>query len=106
MILDYFACMQVMNLVQIGHISNMLLMSVSNEEILKEQSVRYAIAVELAGNPSILFLDEPMKGLDSHASRHIMECLKVCLPIIVSPCVLKFIAFYAHEAVPTMSFFL
>lgn len=68
-----------MDLVQIGHISNMLLMSVGNEEILKEQSLRYAIAVELAGNPSVLFLDEPMKGLDSHASRHIMECLKVCL---------------------------
>lgn len=75
--------MQVMNLVQIDHIANMLFTSVDNEEILKEQAVRFAIAVELAGNPSVLFLDEPMKGLDSHASRHIMECLKVCLPIIM-----------------------
>ena len=68
-----------MNLVQISHISDMLLMAGGNEEILKEQSVRLAIATELAGNPSVLFLDEPLKGLDTHASRHIIECLRVRL---------------------------
>lgn len=61
----------------------MILMSSGNEEISKEQAVRVAIATELAGNPSVLFLDEPMKGLDSHASHHIMECLKVGLSMNV-----------------------
>ena len=78
---DYSAFMQVMDLVQIGHISDVLLLAGGNEEILKEQCVRLAIATELAGNPSVLFLDEPTKGLDAHASRHIMDCLRVCLLI-------------------------
>jgi ABC-type multidrug transport system ATPase subunit len=72
-----------MKLMKINHISNFLLMSSGNEEVSREQAVRLAIATELAGNPSVLFLDEPMKNLDSHASRHIMECLKVGLSVTV-----------------------
>lgn len=68
-----------MQLVQISHISNILLSSLGHEEISREQAVRLAIATELAGNPSVLFLDEPTAGLDSHASIHIIECLKVCI---------------------------
>lgn len=68
---------------KLNHISNILLMSAGNEEVSKEQAVRLAIATELAGNPSVLFLDTPMKGLDSHSARHIMECLKVGLSITV-----------------------
>ena len=67
-----------MNLVQICHLSDLLLMGGGSGEILKEQYVRLAIATELAGNPSVLFVDDPVKGLDAHASRHIIECLRVC----------------------------
>jgi len=66
-----------MNLMKINHISDTVLVQSGNEEVSKEQAVRVAIATELAGNPSVLFLDDPTKDLDSHASRHIMECLKV-----------------------------
>ena len=69
-------------LMKLSHISNMLLMSTGNE-VSREQAVRLAIATELAGNPSVLFLDEPMKDLDSHASRHIMESLKVGVSVTV-----------------------
>uniref|UniRef100_A0A7I4CW03 ABC transporter domain-containing protein n=1 Tax=Physcomitrium patens TaxID=3218 RepID=A0A7I4CW03_PHYPA len=67
---------EVMKLMKIDHISNMILTLAGNEEVSKEQAVRLAIAIELAGNPSVLFLDGPTSGLDSHASRHIIECLK------------------------------
>lgn len=69
--------MQVIQLVRISHISNMLLFSIGNEEISRDSAVRLSIAIELAGNPSVMFLDEPIKGLDSHASGHIIDCLKV-----------------------------
>lgn len=69
--------MQVIQLVRIGHISDMLLLSIGNEEISRDSAVRLAIAIELAGNPSVLFLDEPIKRLDSHTSGHIIDCLKV-----------------------------
>ncbi len=63
---------------QITHVSDMLINAlVGNEENSREQAIRLAIATELAGNPSILFLDLPTKGLDSHNSGHIVECLKV-----------------------------
>lgn len=75
--------MQVLKLMKISHISNMILVSSGNEEVSREQAVRVAIATELAGNPSVLFIDEPMKGLDSHASRHVMECLMVGLSMNV-----------------------
>lgn len=75
--------MQVMKLMKIDHISNMILTLAGNEEVSKEQAVRLAIAIELAGNPSVLFLDGPTSGLDSHASRHIIECLKVPLSVFL-----------------------
>ncbi len=63
---------------QINHVSDMLIMALlGKEENSREQATRLAIATELAGNPSILFLDLPTKGLDSHNSGHIVECLKV-----------------------------
>lgn len=69
--------MQVIQLVRIGHISDMLLLSIGNEEISRDSAIRVSIATELAGNPSVLFLDEPIKGLDSHTSGHIIDCIKV-----------------------------
>jgi ABC-type Na+ transport system ATPase subunit NatA len=103
--------MQVMNLVQINHISDMLLTAGGNEEILKEQGVRLAIATELAGNPSVLLLDEPLKGLDTHASSHIIECLRVCLLTTlfagktcyfcsVTACLMEMIVFHAYDEAP------
>jgi hypothetical protein len=41
-----------------------------------EQRKRVSIGVELAANPSLLFLDEPTTGLDSRAARIIIRCLQ------------------------------
>jgi ABC-type multidrug transport system ATPase subunit len=68
---------QILELMQINHVSDMLINAfLGYEENSREQAIRLAIATELAGNPSILFLDLPTKGLDSHNSGHIIECLK------------------------------
>lgn len=41
-----------------------------------EQKKRLSIAVELVGNPSIIFLDEPTSGLDARAAAIVMRGLK------------------------------
>jgi ABC-type multidrug transport system ATPase subunit len=77
---------QILELMQINHVSDMLINAfLGYEENSREQAIRLAIATELAGNPSILFLDLPTKGLDSHNSGHIIECLKV--KIVCSNCI-------------------
>eukprot|EP01038_Epipyxis_sp_PR26KG_P010860 gene10860-14577_t len=41
-----------------------------------EQRKRVSIGVELASNPSILFLDEPTTGLDSRAAQVVTRCIR------------------------------
>jgi ABC-type multidrug transport system ATPase subunit len=41
-----------------------------------EQKKRLSIAVELAANPSILFLDEPTTGLDSRSAQVVIRCIR------------------------------
>jgi energy-coupling factor transporter ATP-binding protein EcfA2 len=52
---------------------------IGNEEVSGlsfEQKKRVSIAVELAANPSVLFLDEPTTGLDSRAAQVVIRCIK------------------------------
>jgi ABC-type multidrug transport system ATPase subunit len=52
---------------------------IGNEEVRGlsyEQKKRVSIAVELAANPAILFLDEPTTGLDSRAAQVVIRCIK------------------------------
>jgi ABC-type Mn2+/Zn2+ transport system ATPase subunit len=41
-----------------------------------EQKKRLSIAVELAANPAILFLDEPTTGLDSRSAQVVIRCIR------------------------------
>jgi energy-coupling factor transporter ATP-binding protein EcfA2/ABC-type multidrug transport system permease subunit len=41
-----------------------------------EQKKRLSIGVELAANPSILFLDEPTTGLDSRSAQVVIRCIR------------------------------
>jgi energy-coupling factor transporter ATP-binding protein EcfA2 len=86
---------QILELMQINHCSDMLINALlGNEENSREQAIRLAIATELAGNPSILFLDLPTKGLDSHNSGHVVECLKVK---IIYPNFIKTCSFISRQ---------
>lgn len=68
---------QILALMEIKHIQNSLVMSLGTYELRKDQPLRLAIAVELASNPSVLFLDEPTKDLDAHASIRLIDCVRV-----------------------------
>lgn len=41
-----------------------------------EQKKRLSIAVELAANPAMLFLDEPTTGLDSRSAQVVIRCIR------------------------------
>lgn len=69
--------MQVMKLMKIDYILNMIFMLVGNEEVFKEQVVRFVIVIEFVGNLSVLFLDGFISGFDSYVLCYIIECFKV-----------------------------
>jgi ABC-type multidrug transport system ATPase subunit len=66
----------VLSMLELTPIENTM---IGNEEVSGlsfEQKKRVSIAVELAANPSVLFLDEPTTGLDSRAAQVVIRCIK------------------------------
>lgn len=64
------------------------------------QKKRLTIALELVNNPSILFLDEPTTGLDTHAGKKVMQALanlaaqgRTIVCTVHQPCPLEFRAY-------------
>jgi len=60
-----------LNKCQNTHIGGQLIKGVSGGE-----RKRTSIGVELISNPSLIFLDEPTTGLDSHTSTQVMKILQ------------------------------
>lgn len=68
--------MQVLELTELKHVENNLLLSLINDISFGQEKL-LAIATELVANPSVLFLDNPTKGLDSLSATRITNCLQV-----------------------------
>ena len=59
-------------------LANALVVSLIND-VTFDQEKRLAIATELVANPSVLFLDDPLKSLDSINAVQITTCLQVIM---------------------------
>ena len=66
----------VLSMLELLPLENTMIGNVEIGGMSFEQKKRVSIAVELAANPAILFLDEPTTGLDSRAAQVIMRCIK------------------------------
>ncbi|KAJ7522816.1 hypothetical protein O6H91_18G028200 [Diphasiastrum complanatum] len=66
---------EILDIADLKHSKKMLLASIG-QSISRAEAMRIGIAVELGRNPSILFLDEPTKSLDSRASSLLMKSLQ------------------------------
>ena len=64
-------------------LANALVVSLIND-VTFDQEKRLAIAAELAANPSVLFLDDPIKGLDSLSALRIVKCLQVSVDLLLT----------------------
>ncbi|MCO5571123.1 hypothetical protein L7F22_024855 [Adiantum nelumboides] len=71
---DYFVD-EVLELTELRHLQDTLVVSLTND-VTFDQEKRLAIATELVANPSVLFLDNPTKGLDSSSATSIIRCLQ------------------------------
>eukprot|EP00250_Pteridium_aquilinum_P022490 c25391_g3_i1 orf=250-2904(-) len=71
---EYFV-EEVLELTELKHLENTLVVSLIND-ITFDQEKRLAIATELVANPSVLFLDNPTKGVDSLRATSIINCLQ------------------------------
>jgi ABC-type multidrug transport system ATPase subunit len=68
---------QIMNLLDLEEVADMLVGDeAAGEGLPKHARKRLTVGVELAGNPSILFADEPSSGLDSLGASVVVSCLK------------------------------
>lgn len=71
---EYFV-EEVLELTELKHVENNLLLSLINDISFGQEKL-LAIATELVANPSVLFLDNPTKGLDSLSATRITNCLQ------------------------------
>ena len=60
------------------NLENTLVISLVND-VSFHQEKRLAIATELVANPSVLFLDDPLKSIDSLNAVQITTCLQVIM---------------------------
>ncbi|MED6135566.1 ABC transporter G member 44 [Stylosanthes scabra] len=67
---------EVMELVELNPIRNAIFGLPSVNGLLTKQRRRLTIAVELVANPSIIFMDEPISGLDSRAGVIVMRAIR------------------------------
>jgi ABC-type multidrug transport system ATPase subunit len=71
-----------LELAGLKNLENTLVISLTNDLSLDKEK-RLAIATELVANPSVLFLDDPLKALDSLNAVQIATCLKVVLSLSI-----------------------
>jgi ABC-type lipoprotein export system ATPase subunit/ABC-type multidrug transport system permease subunit len=69
----------VIDMLELGPIEDAMIGWTDKGGMSFEQKKRLSIGVELAANPSILFLDEPTTGLDSRAAQIVMRSSKCSL---------------------------
>jgi ABC-type multidrug transport system ATPase subunit len=67
---------EVIDMLELHSIEDMMIGWSDKGGMSFEQKKRVSIGVELAANPSILFLDEPTTGLDSRAAQVVMRSSK------------------------------
>ncbi|WJX84448.1 transcription factor [Trifolium repens] len=67
---------KVMELVELKPLRNALVGLPGVSGLSTEQRKRLTIAVELVGNPSIIFMDEPTSGLDARAAAIVMRTVR------------------------------
>jgi ABC-type multidrug transport system ATPase subunit len=74
--------LQVLELTELKPLANALVVSLINDETFDEEK-RLAIAAELAANPSVIFIDDPVKGVDSLSALRIIKCLRVSMDLLL-----------------------
>ncbi|KAF8027590.1 hypothetical protein BT93_E0490 [Corymbia citriodora subsp. variegata] len=67
---------EVMELVELDNLKDALVGLPGITGLSTEQRKRLTIAVELVGNPSIIFMDEPTSGLDARAAAIVMRTVR------------------------------
>lgn len=67
---------EVMELVELTPLSGALVGLPGVDGLSTEQRKRLTIAVELVANPSIVFMDEPISGLDARAAAIVMRTVR------------------------------
>ena len=67
---------QVMALVELDNLRHALVGLPGSIGLSTEQRKRLTIVVELVANPSIIFMDEPMSGLDGRAAAIVMRTVR------------------------------
>ncbi|CAI5979036.1 unnamed protein product [Closterium sp. NIES-64] len=67
---------EVMELVELEPVKGALVGTAGQDGLSVEQRKRLTIAVELVGNPDIIFMDEPTSGLDARAAAIVMRAVR------------------------------
>ena len=68
---------EVINCLGLAHIRHSIIGDASRRGISGGQKKRVNVAMEMVGDPSLIFLDEPTSGLDSTTSNDVLNALKV-----------------------------